>query len=120
MVVATVNDNDKTENINLLLTEISSWLQDEGRCVTVPSIAWTWGMSRASASQRLIDATDTNKAHSHAEVSSSSNKKTKKHATIDDHDSNSGLESCKRYNAICIQESVKTLTHEECIPETGA
>ena len=35
------------------IQEVSSWIHDEGRCVTTQTIAWTFGLSRTQASEVL-------------------------------------------------------------------
>ena len=38
---------------NEFVDEVSSWIHDEGRCVTTQTVAWTFGLSRRQASQVL-------------------------------------------------------------------
>jgi hypothetical protein len=117
MVVSPVHEHSKTESTCLLRSEISSWIHDEDRCVTVPSISWTWGMSRGSASQALMDAIDIENRSEKSSFSSSF--KNKNPTTNGDKDLKSVLSSSKQYNAICIQSREQSFTHEEIIPETG-
>lgn len=49
---------------NEFVDEVSSWIHDEGRCVTTQTVAWTFGLSRRQASQVLTQCCNPSPADS--------------------------------------------------------
>jgi hypothetical protein len=45
------------------VSEVFSWIHDEGRCVTTQSVAWTFGLSRTQASEVLTKCVGEEKAY---------------------------------------------------------